>query len=136
MDIVVVVVSLIIGGIITWFVSRYFYKRGTNDFAEMMNSLDKIASPKYSSKNNVGSRHTDATTSHNKDEAEQTEEYTYPRVANVINEVETAFNKYGTRESADTGGFTISELQQLSERVGKIADLLKRYAMWRTHTGD
>ncbi|MDP1884674.1 MAG: hypothetical protein Q8L10_04930 [Candidatus Moranbacteria bacterium] len=120
---VISIVSLIVGSLITWIVSHWYYNRSKDDFSVLVSKIDKIAQ-EQSKANNV---------------------QTDPKNLKFINVFEDtdiigeAILSYARNSGAEMGsaerGIPIFALTDLINRIEKIKDSLQKYRDWRIHLG-
>ena len=140
MEIVIAIVSLIIGSLVAWFVSHIYYRRSSSTFENLAGKLDKLAQSdgvrallsQIQSTEDVSQ--VEVKTSHVVQTLSSSD--LSPRIQYLMKDVENVLSKHGMQESPDTGGLTISELGELLERFKGIIQLIEGYRNWRVHVGD
>lgn len=140
MEIVIAIVSLVVGILVTWIVSHIYYRRSTDAFRDVIGELDKLA---QSDKARALLSKIASTDNGHKAEVSTSSivqtppsSALYPRVQYLMKDVEQVLSKHEIKGSPDTGGLTISELSELVDRMNGITQLVKDYRDWRVNVGD
>jgi len=140
MEITIAVISLIVGSLVTLFVSHIYYGRGSRNFEYLIGKLDKITQsdkvrallPKIQSTKDIDQMEVKTPSIVQTPSSSDL----YPRIQHLMNDVEKILSKHGMKVSPDRGGLTISELGELVERFRSILQLIEGYRAWRVHVGD
>lgn len=117
------IVSLVIGSLITWLVSHWYYNRSKDDFSVLVSKIDRIAEIQIKANNSQ----TDAKNIKFNNVFDDTD---------IIGEAILSYAKNSGAEMASSErGIPIFALNDLINRIDRIKDSLQRYRDWRIHLG-
>ena len=127
MELLISILSLAIGSIVTWLVSKWYYRRSKDDFAVLLSKIDKILVQDQIAE---------------KDKTETTkikfwdEKFKDPK---FMDSLEEAIFRYVKTSGPALGfpgsGLPIFAIEDVIKRVDRIKQSLESYKEWRVHVG-
>jgi len=112
MEVAIPIVALVVGCLVTWVVAHFYYKRSTKDFKDLVGKLDKLAQsdkagvlfPKIAPTGNGQRAEVPASNIVHTPSSPDL----YPRIQDLMKDVENVLSKHGFKDSPDTGGLAIA----------------------------
>ncbi len=138
MVIPITILSITVSGIVTWFVSRWYYNRSKDDFLILLSKLDTILLKRQVMRtsvvetgkvNSININRQIATISQHATDGIDSKEVDMDAIEEAIMQFATETMLLGE------AGIPIFEIENLISRVDKIKQSLQRYRNWRVHRG-
>ena len=124
---IISILSLLLGSLFTWAVSKWYYNRSKDDFALLISKIDKLVT---NNQPNAEGEYQNEINFQNKK---------FKDVLMNIDDIGDAIIKFAKTSGADMGsgesGAPIFALEKLIGRVDKIEKALQNYKNWRVHLG-